>query len=159
MTFSLTRTVAQWTAVWLLAGVCSLSPLSQTANKPAGNRAAGAMKLTAIKIKPYNASAGALADEITADGYHNALELSLLVLVEVTGKPGDFSANQKLIVTATEGTKPVLTRRATVGLLNDKGRFYAPVWLYGPFCRPLTIKAQLNGAAPLTRKVPFQCGE
>jgi hypothetical protein len=48
------------------------------------------------------------------------------------------------------------------GILNEKGKFYFPMWIDAPMCSEVKITARITGqktASTITRKVAFQCGE
>lgn len=83
------------------------------------------------------------------------------MVVEVSGKSGDY-ADRNLEIIVTEGKKSKLKHSAMIGVLNDVGKFYVPVWLYAPMCGEVTISARITGqttAAKQTRKILFECGE
>ena len=126
--------------------------------------APAAYKLTGLKIVPFEGVTGKFEDEIKPNSdtsFFNELSKSLMVVVEVSGKAGDY-ANRNVEITVTEGKKSKLRQTAMIGILNDAGKFYVPVWLYAPMCGELTINARITGqttAARQTRKILFQCGE
>ena len=123
-----------------------------------------AYKLTNVKIVPFEGATGKFEDEIKLSSdksFFNELSKSLMVVVKVSGKSGDY-ANRNLEVTVTEGKKSKLKQTTMVGILNEAGKFYVPVWLYAPMCGEVTISARITGqttAARQTRKILFQCGE
>lgn len=123
-----------------------------------------AYKLTSIKVVPFEGLSGKFEDEIKPNSdksFFNELSKSLLVVVEISGKAGDY-ANREVEVAVTEGKKSKLKQTAMIGVLNDAGKFYVPVWLYAPMCGEVTISARITGqtaAAKQTRKISFQCGE
>src|SRR5260370_37139083 len=74
----------------------------------------------------------------------NELNLSLFVTIQVTGPAGSYSSKRKVEITACENRRVILKRLSELGVLNeDTGKYYIPVWLYGPFCRKVTIKDRL----------------
>jgi hypothetical protein len=91
----------------------------------------------------------------------NEIDLSYLVKVEVSGKAGEYSDRQ-VQITVHEGKKLIVSNTMMVGIFNEAGKYYVPVWIYGPLCQPTTIQARLlgqKGAAPIKRTLKFQCGE
>ncbi|HEX9931206.1 MAG TPA: hypothetical protein VGB02_21935 [Pyrinomonadaceae bacterium] len=123
-----------------------------------------AYKLTNVKIVPFEGVTGKFEDEIKSNSdktFFNELSKSLMVIVEVSGKSDDY-ANRNLEVIVTEGKKSKLKQTTMIGILNEAGKFYVPVWLYAPMCGEVTINARIIGqiaAAKQTRKILFQCGE
>lgn len=123
-------------------------------------------KLSEMKVVPYSHRTNTLLAEIPENRtgeLWNELNLSLFVTVQVSGKAGSYSSNRSVEVTAYEANKLILKRIARIGVIDEEsGRYYIPVWLYGPFCRPVRIKARLLGQrepSTLSRTIPFQCGE
>ncbi|MDQ4121079.1 MAG: hypothetical protein M3209_06500 [Acidobacteriota bacterium] len=125
---------------------------------------AAAYKLTNLKIVPFEGTSGKFEDEIKLNSdksFFNELSKSLMVVVEVSGKSGDY-ANRNVEVTVSEGKKSKLKQTAMIGILNDAGKFYVPVWLYAPMCGEVTINARITGQTTMarqTRKILFECGE
>lgn len=123
-------------------------------------------RLNQIKLAPFSRTSGSFSPEIKKDSDFSAwnqLELSLLVTVEVSGKPGVYSSNRKVEVTAFEGRRLIAKQVVSIGALDEAtGKYFVPVLLNGPFCQMVTIKARLIGQArssSLERKLDFQCGE
>ena len=144
----------------LFITVVSLSVRGQTQLEPA------AYKLTAMKIVPYKQSAGSFLPEIKNDREYwslNELDLSLFVTIEVTGSKGSYSPKRKVEITAYKGGRLFQKRVADLGVLDEeKGKYFVPLWLYGPFCQKITIKARLLGqsqSSALQRTLSFDCGE
>ena len=128
--------------------------------KPA---AASPAQLSSIKVIPYDRMHDTFSDEITdlESDHLNQIDNSYLVKIEVTGKAGDFSSRQ-VVVTVREGNKLLLTRNTLVGIFNTDGKYFVPVWIYGPLCSPTTIEARLTGPgkpSTLRKKINFFCGE
>ena len=142
-----------------------LSVLALTVYGQAGAEVTPPYKLSEIKIRPYDQSTDTLRDDIRndKDDLWNELDLSLLVTVEISGKAGSYSSGRKVEIIAYEGNRVVLKRVVGLGVLSESGgKYYVPVWLYGPFCRQVTVKAKLIGqrqTSALQRKVNFGCGE
>jgi hypothetical protein len=130
-----------------------------------GSEATPPYKLSEIKIRSYDQTTDSLRDDVRndKDDLWNELDLSLLVTVEISGKAGSYSSNRKVEVIAYEGNRVILKRVVGLGVLSESGgKYYVPVWLYGPFCRQVTIKARLIGqrqTSALQRRVNFGCGE
>lgn len=138
--------------------------LRLSAETPAQQTNPAAYKLTNVKIIPFEGANGKFEDEIKPNSdtsFFNELSKSLMIVVEVSGKAGNY-ANRSVEVTVTEGKKNKLRQTAMIGILNDAGKFYVPVWLYAPMCGEVTISARITGqtaTAKQTRKILFQCGE
>ena len=125
-----------------------------------------AYKLTAMNIVPYKQSAGSFLPEIKNDREYwslNQLDLSLFVTIEVSGRKGSYSPKRKVEITAYKAGRLFQNRVADLGLLDDEtGKYFVPLWLYGPFCQKITIKARLLGQpqpSALQRTLSFDCGE
>jgi len=123
-------------------------------------------RLGEIKIVPYSQRTNTFLEEIRDDRkseFWNELNLSLFVSVEVSGKAGSYSSDRRVEVTAYEGGRQILRRVARIGVIDENtGKYYVPVWLYGPFCLPVTIRAKLLGqqsTSQLERNLTFECGE
>src|SRR5829696_5429474 len=88
-------------------------------------------QLTAMKIIPYSEPSDTFEDDISDSdrALFNDLHLSFLVKIEVTGKAGEFS-NRSVQVTVRQGNKQTLSRTAMVGIYNEAGKYFVPVWLY-----------------------------
>lgn len=119
-----------------------------------------------MNIAPYKQSAGSFLPEIKNDREYwslNELDLSLFVTIEVSGLKGSYSPKRKVEITAYRGGRLFQKRVADLGVLDDKtGKYFVPLWLYGPFCQKITIKARLLGqakASALQRTLSFDCGE
>jgi hypothetical protein len=125
--------------------------------------AASPAQLSKIKVIPYDRMQDTFSDEITdlESDHLNQIDNSYLVKIEVSGKAGDYSS-RLVVVTVREGNKLLLTRSTMVGILNDNGKYFIPVWIYGPLCSPTTIEARLTGQSKIStlkKKINFQCGE
>ncbi len=123
-------------------------------------------QLTAMKVVPFSQRTSLFLAEIKKDSDFSAwneLNLSLFVTIQVTGRAGSYSSKRKVEITACENDRVILKRLSELGVLDeDTGKYYIPVWLYGPFCRKVTIKARLVGqpqVSSLQRVLDFQCGE
>jgi len=118
-----------------------------------------------IHVIPFEESTGMFAEPMADDDlgqFFNDLSTSLLVKIELNGPAGEFAPNRKVAITVTEGKKAKLTKTAFPGIMNENGKFFVPVWLYGAMCDKVTIKATVTGQtkkATLTRTVQFMCGE
>src|SRR6266851_4357398 len=106
-------------------------------------------QLTAMKVVPFSQRTSLFLAEIKKDSDFsgwNDLNLSLFVTIQVTGRAGSYSSKRKVEITAYENGRLILKRLSKLGVLDeDTGKYYIPVWLYGPFCRKVTIKARLIG--------------
>lgn len=122
-------------------------------------------KISNIKITPFDSATGEFQEEIKANderSFFNDLSISLLTLVEITGKEGSFEVGRKIQITVTEGKKVKTTKTEQIGLIGSGGKFYVPLWLYPAMCDEVKITAKIIGqktASTITKKVPFLCGE
>ena len=156
MKISFTR---QWCALLVLLVICAAGAYGQRRKAAASS----ASKITGIKVIPYNRMSDTFSDDIadSKDERLNELDLSFLVKVEVSGKAGDY-AGRNVEVTVREGNKLLLSRITMLGIFNEQGKYYVPVWIYGPLCQPTTIQATVQGQRPastIKKTLQFQCGE
>ena len=119
-----------------------------------------------MNIVPYKHSAGSFLPEIKNDREYwglNELDLSLFVTIEVSGRKGSYSPKRKVEITVYKGGRLFQKRVGDLGVLDEAtGKYFVPLWLYGPFCQKITIKARLLGqpqASTLQRTLSFDCGE
>lgn len=149
----------QWLTLLIMVVVCAAVAYGQGQGAAAGSPST----LTGMKILPYNRGSDSFADDI-ADSQEerlNEIDLSFLVKVEVSGKAGEY-AGRNVVVTVHEGKKLILTRDTMVGIFNENGKYYVPVWIYGPLCQPTTIEAKIVGQkepSTIKKTLKFQCGE
>ncbi|HJU53068.1 MAG TPA: hypothetical protein VJ715_00805 [Pyrinomonadaceae bacterium] len=120
-------------------------------------------QLTAMKIIPYNEANDTFEDDVADSdrALFNDLHLSFLVKIEVTGKAGEFS-NRSVQISVRQGNKQTLSRTAMVGIYNEAGKYFVPVWIYGPICQETTIQATLTGQpqrSTLKKTIRANCGE
>lgn len=122
-------------------------------------------KITGIRVMPFEESSGKFEETLAPDGnggYFNDLSKSILALIEITGPAGEYAPGRNVSIRVTEGKKVKLTRIANPGVINENGKFYVPVWLYGPMCDQVTITASITGQtqkSSMKRKLDFLCGE
>jgi len=122
-------------------------------------------KISDLHISEYSKYTGSLAVVSKAEDdkeRFNALNISLLVAVEISGRIGSYPSNKNVLLTAYSNGKLVFRGQQKMGLLNDNGKYYLPFFLHGPFCSPVTIKAQIvapKTRTSTTRKLWFGCGE
>lgn len=122
-------------------------------------------KISNIKIVPFDSTTGEFQEEIKPKderSFFNDLDISLFVVIEIQGQTGDYEGARKLQITVTEDKKVKLSKTDFVGIMNDKGKFHVPVWLYRAMCSDVKITAKIIGqtnASSLSRTVVFQCGE
>lgn len=140
----------------MLAAVDSIS---------AQQKPVGPYEITKIHVIPFEESTGEFAQPMADDdlgGFFNDLSTSLLVKIEITGPAGEFDPKRLVAINVTEGRKVKLAKTAYPGVLNENGKFFVPVWLYGSMCDKVTIKASITGQtkkSSKTRIVQFMCGE
>lgn len=122
-------------------------------------------KIARLKIQTFNQVLDAFSDDISdkkENEFWNALDTSLFVTVEVSGEVGSYVSGRRVEVTAYEGRKLILRRVANLGVINNDGKYYVPIWLYGGFCQPVTIRARFLGqqqALVIKKRLFFNCGE
>lgn len=149
-----------WCALIVLLVICGAGAYGQRRKAAA---ASSASKITGIKVIPYDRTSDTFSDDIadSKDERLNEIDLSFLVKVEVSGKAGDY-AGRNVEVTVREGNKLLLSRITMLGIFNQQGKYYVPVWIYGPLCQPTTIQATVQGQRPastIKKTLQFQCGE
>jgi hypothetical protein len=120
-------------------------------------------RLSGMKIIPYNGNLDTFGEDMAVSGapLFNDLDTSLLVKVEVEGKAGDYS-DRNIEITVRQGKKLILTRNAMVGIYNERGKYYATAWIYGPICQDITIQARLLGQRQpsiIKKTIGANCGE
>lgn len=131
-------------------------------------------KITAIRAKLFFDQRGTFSEDVLSGenkflwnvaisgGSVGSLSTSTLVLVEVSGKPGDYKAGHKIELIA-RGPRRMLLRKITeVGIPGDEGKFYAGFWLYNTGCDPIKLSARIIGqplALVMKRTIDFRCGE
>lgn len=152
----------------ILTAVIGLLIVFSAANAAAQTKkTVPAYKLTAMKITPYDGMTGKFEEEIKMLGdersFFNDLDTSLIIEIEVSGitDSENYPARQ-LEVTVTEGKKVKSKTTGMIGILNENGKYYAPVFLARPMCDEIKITARIIGQktpATITRKISFQCGE
>jgi len=151
----------RWFTILLLLFICGTAAYGQRRRGRGADSSTA--QLTEIKVIPYDRMHDAFSDEITdpESDHLNQIDNSYLVKIEVSGKAGDY-ANRRVLVTVREGNRLLLTQNMMVGILNDNGKYFIPIWIYGPLCSPTTITATLTGQgkpSTLKKKINFQCGE
>jgi hypothetical protein len=119
--------------------------------------------LSEMKILPYDRMSDTFSEDISnsQDGHLNEIDQSYLVKVIVSGKAGDYS-NRQVEITVREGNKLLVTRTTLVGIFNETGKYFIPVWIYGPLCQPTVIQATLLGQrqpSTIRKRLNFECGE
>ena len=122
--------------------------------------------LSNIEVTIYSKRQNKFLSKVENDGkdeFWNEMNLSLFVVVEVSGKRGSYISNRKVEVSAFEGKRLVLKRVSDLGVIDEAtGKYYVPIWLYGPFCQNVIIKARILGqkeSSVIKRNLNFQCGE
>jgi len=89
-------------------------------------------------------------------------------LVEVTGQAGTYEAIRKVEFTATykpngrTARQQTVKRISEVNIMSEKGKFYAPFWLYDTGCSFVRLTARLLGQGPVSiinKTIKFECGE
>lgn len=127
--------------------------------------APGPYAITAVDITKFDKMSGEFKEKIGAREdrtYLNELDLSLFAVVEVSGKGEDYAPGRKIEVSVTEGKRVVLKTTVDIGVINQSGRYFAPVFLPGPYCSDVKINARILGQtkqSAMSRKISFACGE
>lgn len=138
---------------------CCLGTASAFAQKP---KPSAQYKISSIKIVEFDENSGKFGDEVTKDSFFaNDFSTSLFVTVELSGDPGYVPA-RNVQLTVTEGRKVKLSKLARPGILGEEGKYYIPLWLYGPICDSLKIQATVAGQttrSTMSRTVSAHCGE
>jgi hypothetical protein len=103
-----------------------------------------------------------LFNVITGEGSAEGYAEATLVVVEVTGEPRAASEfGRSVELTATVDGRVTLRQTVGLGSLSERGRFFAPFWLYDTGCRPVHLSARIVGrgqpSTPLRAEIPFLC--
>lgn len=131
--------------------------------------------ITAIHAQLYYEETGAFSGDILGrpdftlwntvigEGDAEYASNATLVTVEIGGKNVDVGA-VNVEIRALDAKGRVLAKSVgQVALYDDKTKFYAPLFLQDTGCKPITISARLTGkgikAKPVSRTIPFACGE
>lgn len=131
----------------------------------ANAQTAPSYKISKIKIVPYDQTLGEFQPEITPKDertFFNEISTALFIVAEVSGAAGSYEAKRNIEVTVLEGKKLRTKKLMPMGIINQDGKFYAPVFVEAAFCSEVTVTARIVGqktVSTLTRKAAFQCGE
>jgi hypothetical protein len=137
-----------------LGGLCCVVAIVLGTGELYAAPSPGAPRLGAIEVRAFDPKAGQFVDDL-ADRNWNQIDLSLLTTVELEGPA---SAPQTVEVTVLKGKKRLLKRKARAVI--QSGKYFIPVWIEGPFCEDVTIRAQLLGTEQKSeRRLVFRCGE
>lgn len=122
-------------------------------------------KISNVKIMSFEGSTGEFGKEIVPGdetSFFNDLDVALFVVVEVTGEAGSFEAGRMVDVVVTEGKKVKLRQSTQIGIPNEQGKYFVPVWLDRSMCDSIKITAKITGQKTVSSKVrtvSFMCGE
>lgn len=128
-------------------------------------KAVAPYSVSAVHVSKFDKMSGTVSERLgegETGGFFNELDLSVFVVVEVTGTAEAYAPGRKVSVTASEGKRVVMRTTSDIGVINQSGRYFVPVLLPGPFCSDLTIKVRISGQSkPSTknRRLKFICGE
>jgi hypothetical protein len=103
-----------------------------------------------------------LWNTIIGEGDAGAPSKALLILTEINGTPGSYEPTRKVHLTATEGQKIILNRNDEIGILSEKGKYFAGFWLYDTGVNPVKLTVEIIGQADqpkLSKTINFQGGE
>lgn len=97
---------------------------------------------------------------------------STLVLIVIEGPPGAYLGDVYIETFAQsvstfgqeESAQPktLYSGKTRVGIANDQGHYFVPVWLYDTGCSTVRVSAWIDGARESTEvieSIPFACGE
>lgn len=121
--------------------------------------------ITAVNVTKFDKMSGEFGERMKADdtgNFLNELDLTFFVSVEVSGKGGDYAPGRKVQITVTEGKRAARITTVDIGVINQQGKYFVPVFLTGPFCTEVKIGAKVLGQkkqSSMTRKLVFDCGE
>lgn len=108
---------------------------------------------------------GSLWNTVIGEGIAGSPSESTIVVVEVSGAPGQYQTKKNIEVLVTEIGKKVVTklkRKSPIGVLSKEGKFYAIFLVYEAGCLPLKISARVLGQPDETlekKRINFECGE
>ncbi len=113
-----------------------------------------------------------LFNSVIGEGWARHPSDATLVRVVVHGEGGSYAPNRFVRLTAQRGTatrpgqyrwgKTILDQRNPIGVLLRSGRIGTAFWVAHTGCVPLRLTARIGGqleATPVTRIVPFECGD
>lgn len=149
--------------------VCSFSALNLQAQTKV------APKISAIRAQLFYDASGTFSKDILADknlslwntiigeGSAGEPSTSTFVTVEISGRNIPLGT-LKIEITATGNKNRIIQKKLiSVDLYDERPKFFAPFWLYDTGCEEIKISARLIGkgapATPITKKIPFACGE
>lgn len=120
-------------------------------------------KLSEMKVLSFNRMDNTLK-EIETDNFFNEVDLEYLVKVEVSGKGGSIATPLRSVeIIVFEGKKQSQKKVTAIGILNEQGKYYVPLWMSGQYCNEeVTIQARLLGQQQpslIKKTLSFQCGE
>jgi hypothetical protein len=119
-------------------------------------------RLGTISVRGFDSHSNRFLEDLSGHSW-NQLDLCLLVSVEVAGKPGQHAPSRSVQVTVSQASQPERKQNRRLGPLDKKsGRYYVPVWIPGPFCEDLTVRADLRGQeepSTVEKTMSFRCGE
>src|ERR1700686_2627316 len=126
--------------------VVVLAGISEAADRGARpEMTPSAYRLGQITVVGYDPRTNQLISDLS-DHSWNQLDLSLLAAVEVVGPPGSHARSRFVRVTVTKGGRIKSQERRGIGVLDEaSGRYYIPVWISGPFCENVAIRASIEG--------------
>ena len=118
--------------------------------------------LNGIVVRLYQPRSDTFSTDLS-DASWNQVDSSLLATIEVKGEPGSFAKGRAVEITVAKDQKVVATQKTMVGVLDVRsGSFVVPVWIPGPLCENVVIRARLlgqPGGSEVKREVGFACGE
>lgn len=136
----------------------------------------GPYRIVAFHAQLFNTDRGTLSDDLLArnelslhntiigssDGVGDGPSNAMLVVVEVAGAPGAFTATRRLELAVRSGAKERFRRQQALGVLNKDGHGFVGFWLYDTGCEALVVSTALLGQRDPSRhiaKIPFGCSE
>jgi hypothetical protein len=135
----------------------------------AQERASGALQIKSMQVKLFKMREGTFGDDLIATDQArivwnvgvNATADRFLVIVEVVGSAIFREPLPRLVLTAAQGRRVVLSQTARIFNAID-GTYYAAFLVPTTGCDPVKLTARIPGQrkqATMTQLVNFQCGE
>lgn len=162
------RTTARRASVvpWLIA----LGGLLLTSAAAAQRPAPPPFRIAAVKAMLFYGQTGTFSADLFGPSAPTLQNVSTgegqaagtLVVVEIAGRPDTYAPARKVALTATAGTRTLLSRSLGIGRPGDDGKYHLAFWLYDTACAPVVIRARITGQAEdssVQETLKFRCGD